>query len=169
MNLGGAQAQFKQSQICKLDLVREVVDGQHIVVLTELSDRWYRFIRDQIPGWGFRHDGLTSAIMYDTAVCTCRNFEVKKIFPDESESTILGWRTILWARLDFGAHHPHHLVTACHVVAGSRHSDTEDHRVPSGKSGKKLKEDISLAMIKAVFTTPSIVAGIIDCSTIVHL
>ena len=144
MNLGGAQIDFKTSpkmqKQYQVDLIQQVVsliwpegqERQHIVVLTELNAFWFSFLKDQIPGWRFIHDGRESAIMYDYTVCTFHESNVKHIFPDgdDSENIKYRWRTILWATFDVGDYHPYHLVTACHVIAGSHRSVAETTRIP---------------------------------------
>ena len=79
MDLGGTNEYFKASRMGQLqyqvDLIRKSVrlihGGQHIVVLTELNEFWFKFIQDKIPGWRCIHDGRECAIMYDVTVCTC--------------------------------------------------------------------------------------------------
>lgn len=148
MNLGGFGSKFKTSQQgqkqYQVEFIQQVVsliwpegqERQHIVVLTEINAFWFSFLKDEIPGWRFTHDGRGSAIMYDYTVCTCIDFKVKHILPDDdpdSKNIKYRWRTILWAVFDVGEYHPYHLVTTGHVIAGSHCSDAETTRIPIQK------------------------------------
>ena len=179
MNLGGGSPTFNtrkaQQLIYQLTLIRAVrtliSSGMNVIVLTELNEFWFEFIRDKIPCWRFIHDGRTVSIGYDKATCILKDSGKRKIYEDDtsqSGNTQLGWRTYFAAMFDVGESHPYHVVAAVHVVDGSHVSPTEDHRCPGGPLRCKFKEIISTDAMRAVLH-PSIVAGLETSSTCVHI
>ena len=164
MNLGGGEPGFKTSPIAQRNYQKELIGAirtlisdpekgdMHVIAITGLNDFWFEFLKDKIPCWRFIHDGGTASIGYDKVTCKLKEPGKRESICKES------WRTYFGAIFDVGNTHPYHLLAVVSRVEPNE-----------AKILYKDKEKDATDAMCSVLLHPSIVAGLEDSSTCVHI